>query len=163
MKTMKFLILYPLLSVFLSASCGNTKETTKSTNNAPTAQSETAAPAPNNNQTADEIAMTFEKNAAESQNQNYRLIVSFISIGEGVDPKGREMLDNRVNSWNGEKGERIQMETVPWGREGEADFCFTLKELSPKEQEAFVKEIKSMYQDNKLVQISENQPCIHKR
>ena len=160
---MKTLLIYPLLSIFLSASCGNTKESTKSGSSAPEAQSETAAPTPNNSQTADDNSMNFEKNTADSQNQNYRLIVSFISIGEGIDPKGREMLDNKVKSWDSEKGEPVQMEIVPWGREGEADFCFSLKELTPKEQEAFVKEIKTMYKDNSLVQITENQPCAHKR
>ena len=160
---MKTLVIYPLISVFLVASCGNSKDAAKNESNPSPVQSEAAAPAttPSDGQSTSENSMTFHSNAPKDQ--NYRLIVSFISIGEGIDAKGREMLDRTVESWNKKLGKTIEMESVPWGREGEVDFCFILNELTPEEQVSFVNEIKTIYKDKTLIQVSENQPCKHKR
>lgn len=93
----------------------------------------------------------------------YRLIVSFISIGEGTDRQGRETLDGVLADWKTKKGKEITFESVAWGREGENDFCFRINNLNEKEQQMFVSDMKTAFKGRSLVQITENQPCIHKR
>jgi hypothetical protein len=51
---------------------------------------------------------------------------------------------------------------TPWGREGEVDFCFTLNELSTNQRKKFIKEVRELLKDCKLVHIYENAPCVHK-
>ncbi len=93
----------------------------------------------------------------------YRLIVSFISIGEGTDRQGRETLDGVLTDWKTKKGKEITFESVAWGREGENDFCFRINNLNEKEQQMFVSDMKTAFKGRSLVQITENQPCVHKR
>jgi hypothetical protein len=49
------------------------------------------------------------------------------------------------------------MEAVPWGREGEVDFCFRLSELSSEDQASFINEMKKAMEGRKLIQFAENQ------
>jgi DNA gyrase/topoisomerase IV subunit B len=93
----------------------------------------------------------------------YRLIVSFISIGEGPDFNAKTGLDRVIADWEKQKGLILKQESFPWGREGEVDYCFQLSELNNSDQQSFINEIKSSIGTSKLVQITENQPCIHKR
>jgi len=96
-------------------------------------------------------------------NSSYRLIVSFISIGEGTDRNGKEMLESFMNDWKTKQKKEVTYETIGWGREGEADFCFPLKELNEQEQKQFVSEIRGKFKGHDLVQFAENEPCRHKR
>ncbi|MFM2190805.1 MAG: hypothetical protein RL491_1191 [Bacteroidota bacterium] len=93
----------------------------------------------------------------------YRLIISFISIGEGPDFNAKTGLDRIITEWEKQKGTTLKQEQFPWGREGEVDYCFQLAELNAADQQSFVKDVKSTLGTSKLVQISENQPCMHKR
>jgi hypothetical protein len=147
---MKTLLIYPLLSLFLTSACGSTKETASSES-------------PKSGTTTTSTTMATPHQDPNSQAVTYRLIVSFISIGEGTDATGREIMDGVLNSWKEKKGKPVEMESIPWGREGEVDFCFTLKELSEKEQSEFADQMKSVFKDKNLIQITENQPCVHKR
>ena len=98
-----------------------------------------------------------------NQEEKYRIIVSFISWGEGIDPEARKIMENCMseNLENTEKEEVF--EAMPWGREGEVDFCFSLSELNEEEQNNFVSSMQKTFEDNKLVQIYENSPAPHKR
>jgi hypothetical protein len=99
----------------------------------------------------------------EMQSMKYRLIISFISIGEGPDFNAKSGLDRAVAEWEKRKGKSLKQEQYPWGREGEVDYCFQLLELTSNEQQEFIKELTTTIGTSKLVQISENQPCMHKR
>lgn len=92
-----------------------------------------------------------------------RLNVSFISIGEGTDPKAKETLNLVLKNWQERFSKSFQKETISWGREGETDFCFQLEELTTEQQGIFVDEIKTSFEGNNLVQISENQPSRFKK
>ena len=94
---------------------------------------------------------------------NFRIIVSFISWGEGTDPEARKKMDICLaeNQENTEKN--VAFEDMPWGREGEVDFCFTLAELNEEEQENFVTSMKKAFEGNQLVQIYENSLAPHQR
>ena len=164
---MKSLIIYPSLAIMLIAgSCKSQKESSATAETKPTpvkpATPPPAATSPSAINAAgahDEVVMPD----GEKQANMYRFIVSFISIGEGTDRTGRETMDGVLASWEKKKGGSIAFEAVPWGREGEADFCFNLKELTSNEQEMFISDMKTAFKGRSLVQMSENQPCTHKR
>ena len=132
--------LIPLLIIcsLTVTSCGSSKKSTETT-------------------TVSEQASQTNNMTKTNQDQPYRLIVSFISIGEGTDPDARKIMDGVVEKWNQKTGKTIEIESMPWGREGEVDFGFRLNELSPADQTTFVQEMKKAMEGRSLVQISENQ------
>jgi hypothetical protein len=161
---MKQTILVTAVALSLAA-CNGPKETSQS-------QTSSTTPATTNNPTSSSATATSETTApgmapqdqTQKQDENmFRLIVSFISIGEGIDPEGKMKLDRTVNPWSERKGKPIQAEQYSWGREGEVDFCYRLTELTPEEQRLFVSQVTEVFKDNKLVYITENQSCRHKR
>ncbi|HET7817863.1 MAG TPA: hypothetical protein VFL70_01010 [Bacteroidia bacterium] len=89
----------------------------------------------------------------------YRVIVSFISIGEGIDHSIKGEFEKLISSHS----PKINYEAIHWGREGEVDYCLNLLELPEKEQSDFVNKIKKLLTTSKLVNILENKPCIHKQ
>ena len=93
----------------------------------------------------------------------YRVIVSFISIGEGTDAKAKEQLDELVNNHQRDFGMPLASEEFRWGREGEVDYCFKMKDDNSKAKDSFVRELRAKFAGNKLVQIEENAVCRHKR
>lgn len=123
---------------FVVASCGTSKESAAN-------EKVTDSSSKNNTMTA------------PGQDNKYRLIVSFISIGEGTDPDARKVMDGVIENWNQKTGKTIAMEPMPWGREGEVDFCFRLAELSSEDQVSFISEMKKAMEGRKLIQFAENQ------
>ena len=98
-------------------------------------------------------------NGSNSKATIYRLIVSFISRGSGINSEKRAAFLAYVEA----HAKKPASERVSWGREGEVDYCFTLAGLSKKEQVEFVKEIKNIVAGSDQVIVSENSECIHKR
>lgn len=107
---------------------------------------------------------TTEQSTSEAKSEagNYRFIVSFISIGEGPDRNGKEIFNKVLENWKTNRNKEIKFETVPWGREGEVDFCFYLKELDARAQNQFINEMTKNFSGHNLVQFSENEACKHK-
>ncbi len=165
---MKSLIIYPATAlVLIAGACKSPKETATAPEATPRVVQPIAESSPNSGtNTINSTTMNEEVVMADGEKQaqnNYRFIVTFISIGEGTDRKGRETLDGVLASWEKKKGAPIAFESMPWGREGEVDFCFNLKELSAKEQELFVADMKTAFNGRSLIQMAENQPPTHKR
>jgi hypothetical protein len=92
-----------------------------------------------------------------------RLVMSFISIGEGPDFQAKEKFENFVDSWNTSTGKNITYTTRAWGREGEVDYCFILNELTEKEQVQFIDEAKKAVSDSELVRIAENSASYYEK
>ena len=69
----------------------------------------------NEKATADSAQNTQEM----KQNNTYSLVVSFISIGQGVDSKAIEQYDEFIAQFEKDNKVKINLEKVPWGREGE--------------------------------------------
>ena len=72
--------------------------------------------------------------------QNYRLIIAFISKGIGIDSKANEAIDKYISN----HPKKPALEKYRWGREGEIDFCLKQSELSTKEQKTFIEEVKKL-------------------
>jgi hypothetical protein len=88
-----------------------------------------------------------------------RFIVSFYSIGTGSEGAQVTKFEKFIAD-NGIKINKvIEYERVPWGREGEVDFCLKLSEFSLAGQEKFITEAKAVLADAKRVHFSENSVC----
>ena len=65
--------------------------------------------------------------------KTYRFIVSFISIGTGVDGDAFNKLEKFIK----EHPKKPAFEQKRWGREGEVDFMFSLKEFKTMKSRFF--------------------------
>jgi hypothetical protein len=89
----------------------------------------------------------------------YRFTVSFYSPGNGIDHTIKGKYDTFVTDFGKRKKVKLEHETVSWGREGEVDYCFFLRELSEADQKAFVKESKALLAASERVNTAENTTC----
>ncbi|CAN5475540.1 hypothetical protein BH11BAC2_BH11BAC2_26450 [soil metagenome] len=145
-------LLIILFAIGLSA-CKPPKETTVKESTPPTKTVENQASVVSEGaQTQGEI---YNRENLAQQPDTFRLVVSFISIGAGTDPEAPELLSNYISAYTEKTGKRISFAMMPWGREGETDQCFTLKELTAGEQADFIKGIRSTMANHDLVQIVE--------
>lgn len=87
----------------------------------------------------------------------YRLILTFISKGTGVDSK----LKSEILAYASTHPKKPINKIVLWGREGETDHCFLLKELSKTEQVEFIAGIKKIIGTSDMVLLTENSKCNH--
>ncbi len=85
-----------------------------------------------------------------------RLSISLISIGEGTDPEGLNILTSTLETFSRKTGKNPNYITIPWGREGEVEYYFNLNELNQVEQQNFISNLNSAFKGHKLVLISEN-------
>lgn len=106
---------------------------------------------------ADTNAVTIwtREQAAQGPEQ-FKLVVSFISIGEGTDPEAAGLLAGALAEYGSSKGKSPSYIMIPWGREGEVDCCFILNELAPSEQREFIAFLKGKLASRPLIQIQEN-------
>ena len=95
---------------------------------------------------------------AHAQNANDTFVVSFISIGAGTDYKSKARLDLYVKEF--EQTEQVQLNVTVkhWGKEGETDYTYDLKNLSKKQCKAFTENIEAMFLKNNLVKIVHGKP-----
>lgn len=92
------------------------------------------------------------------EDDSYRLVVGFYSKGEGIDNKVNDAFVKFLDSYS----KKIAYEPTHWGREGEIDYCLKLSELSPVEQDEFVKKAKDLLSKSSLVHVNESAKCVHK-
>ena len=111
-----------------------------------------------------------DKNAIQSTSQNTsktdslcHLSVSFISIGSGTDKKARQEYDQYIIQYEQKNKIKLNYEIIPWGREGENDYCFKLNELNKQQQDQFITETKEILKNSSLVRYSENSINKHKK
>ena len=96
--------------------------------------------------------------ATKTAEDSCRFLASFYSKGEGVDAKAWEEFKIFLDNYP----KKLVFEAVARGREGEGDYCFKLKELTPAEQKDFVKKATELLSKSQLVHVYENQPFVHK-
>ncbi len=88
----------------------------------------------------------------QDENPKYRLAISFISYGGGIDSK----IYTKVDSFMAGRPKKLNCVIQPWGREGETDKYYLLDELSRKEQNSMISQLKKICAGNEMVIISEN-------
>jgi hypothetical protein len=86
-------------------------------------------------------------------------IVSFYSIGSGIDRGQPEKLKAFADSYGKKINVQIDYLETHWGREGETDYCFPLKGLSDVQVIEFRKGVKETLKESEHVHFIENQVC----
>jgi len=108
----------------------------------------------------------------ESNNKNkninsneiiYDVIISFTSMGEGIDNSLKKEVDSLIAKYNNKHHLNIKPEKVNWGREGEVDYNISLKNLSTAKKKEFISAIKEMVGISELTIIRLNRTAVHKR
>jgi hypothetical protein len=89
----------------------------------------------------------------------YRVIVSFVSFGAGIDSETRE----KFTAFLDNDPKKPVYEAIGWGREGEVDYCLLLKEYQPADQKVLISQIKTLVEKSDRVRVEEYKPCTHKR
>lgn len=97
-----------------------------------------------------------DQSAADSLS---RFIVSFISIGGGIDRNAKNQFFQFTDKYNAANNVHLQVEVSGWGREGETDYCLKLNELNLQQQDRFISETKDVLKTSKLVRYYENEKC----
>lgn len=97
---------------------------------------------------------TQEKSSVEPVLATFR--VSFISKGAGTDQKAKQAFREFLAQNDNQK---YPYQTLPWGREGEVDYCFDFSKLTLAEQEDFKAKVKDLLKDSELVRYRENVSC----
>ncbi|MEO8087326.1 MAG: hypothetical protein ABI763_10925 [Bacteroidota bacterium] len=88
-----------------------------------------------------------------------RFIVSFYSIGSGIDRGQPDNLKAFVDVFSKKNSKSIEFNEVHWGREGETDYCFTLNGLSDIQVIDFIEGAKGALKAAEHVHFNENQAC----
>lgn len=102
------------------------------------------------------VAVFTHHSKAETSKTTYRLIISFGSECCGIDHMAQDEIDKFIAAYEKKKKVKLQRKVVYWGKEGERDYCFTLSEISKKEQANLIAEIKTIAKKSKLVEVKEN-------
>jgi hypothetical protein len=171
------LFIYSAVLLSLFAACRHQKATTSTTATATTSPAPAATPSYTmtttqgdvqiqtdesvtatitiDNPPEDSVVTTVVAPAVDTGKTVYRLTISFISKGEGIDYKTQESFEN----WLKEQPKRPSYEVTHWGREGETNYCLKLNELSTREQGIFVRDVRTQLTDKPLVFVSEYAAC----
>lgn len=123
------LILICVVSVFTVSSC---KSKEKSSNNTST---------------------STNNNKMNTTDKKYRFVVSFFSIGTGVDSDAYKKMEKFL----ADHPKKPKFDTYGWGREGEVDLAFPLKEFNDKDQAKFITDFKAAIGDSDRVRYKENE------
>jgi hypothetical protein len=91
------------------------------------------------------------------------MIVSFYSRGAGSDYEAIAEFDRFLADYASKNKKVPRFERIPWGREGEMDYCIQWNELSPDEKGRFEEQLKQILKKSELVHISYNATCAHRR
>lgn len=86
-------------------------------------------------------------------------IVSFYSIGEGIDRGQPEKLRSFIDAFGKKRDIKIEFLETHWGREGETDYCFPLTGFSDSGISEFKAGVQNAIKEAKHVHFLENQPC----
>ena len=157
MKTILHFHLIAISSILLSVdSCNNKKE---STTTSPTTYSQPQTTTTSSSTTTATPTPTPTVTPAPPKDENVRFVVSFYSIGQGIDSKTNDEFVKFLDTYPNPK--KINYTPSHWGREGEVYYCLALKELTPIEQEEFIRKAKKILSTN--VNASENSACSHKK
>lgn len=88
------------------------------------------------------------------------MMLSFYSIGEGIDNKAVKDLGIYLEQY---KNSKVLIDTIWWGREGEIDFCLKFKNLSPEKKGDLINGIRKTLEKAEHVTIEENKDSSHRR
>ena len=161
--TLSFYLIAP---IFLLFSCKNVEKSTQANN--PKIETITQVENTSNNPVIENKEEIKSKESNTNQNEipqteNYSLVVSFYSIGSGIDRPVALEFDYLVKDFQEQFGDDFSAERVSWGREGEVDYCIQLYKLKSASRDSFKSRAESILKKTERVHSKENAPCIRRR
>lgn len=108
-------------------------------------------------------ASTTDAAPPQALNDSIRLTVSFYSPGSGINYLAARKLDSFITNYQSSNNVTVNYEKIPWGREGEVDYCFNLNSLGAKLSADFKAQVKKLLKDEDRINYKENEPCREKR
>lgn len=110
------------------------------------------------------IADVKQENKSNSNTPElYSLVVSFYSIGAGIDAPVAREFDYYVRDFQEQHADNFYAERVPWGREGEVDYCIQFPTLNKERAREFVSKATEITANSKMVHMNENAECKRRR
>ena len=93
----------------------------------------------------------------------FDVIISFISKGEGIDNDLKTKIDEGISAFNTKHKLKVNPTSLSWGREGETDYNFLLKNLSTSQKKEFISSMEEIVGSSDMAHITFNQKSVHKR
>jgi hypothetical protein len=156
---MKFLNIVGSLILPLMISCSENKNTATTTTQSQQ-QELPENPAANSKTPIQDTTQPGSENVKiQSADSLMRVIISFYSIGQGIDRGQTEKLLAYLQSYEKNSGKKIEYSEVHWGREGETDYCFPLSGYSDKQVSDFIDGAKESLNAAEHVHFLQNQAC----
>jgi hypothetical protein len=93
------------------------------------------------------------------EKKKYRLVVSFESECCGINHRAEDKFKKFIATEEHKNKVKLESTQTYWGKEGERDYCFELKELSKSKQKSFIRALRKLLAAYKLVQVKENAYC----
>lgn len=103
-----------------------------------------------------ELNQTVAAENSAIKDSSFRFVVSFISMGSGIDRKAKSQYEQFLKDFESKNNVTISYEKKYWGREGEVNFYFMLNELKKEEQESFILQSKNLLANSTRVRFKEN-------
>lgn len=94
-----------------------------------------------------------------ASNDSIRLNVAFNSPGYGINGKALKQLEVYIERFETDNNLKLIVYRIPWGREGEVDFCFKLSTINAKKANEFVTGVKNLIGSADRVTMRENCTC----
>jgi hypothetical protein len=126
----------------------------------------TPAPPVTDNKTVNDVNQpNAEDKKKESIQENTikNLVVSFYSIGSGIDYKSAEKFEQFLSTFTLDNGSKPVYEKIGWGREGEIDYCITLDGWNYNDAASFVEAAKGNAGASKNMHFTVNGICKKRR
>ncbi|TXB65962.1 hypothetical protein FRY74_05170 [Vicingus serpentipes] len=101
---------------------------------------------------SDDMANAKQTEQTE-QTKSYDLVLEFISKGAGIDHKLKTTFEDGLAKFNSTNKVDITPDISHWGREGETNLNFNLKNLSTSQKKAFLSFVKETIGDTDMVHI----------
>jgi len=89
--------------------------------------------------------------------RSFDFVVSFASIGAGIDDQTRAEFVALLERL----GDDVRYAEVPWGMEGEVDYCIDLTERTDAQAPAIEAELRQLAERGKYVTIEKDRTCPH--
>lgn len=103
---------------------------------------------------SEKASTTDSSNAKQTeQTKSYDLVLEFISKGAGIDNDLKAKFEESLEKYNKTNNTEIVPEITHWGREGETNFNFNLKNLSTNQKKAFLGFVKETIGSTDMVHI----------
>ena len=101
------------------------------------------------------IVLSLEAKEIKQTHQD-KLVISFISIGTGIDYTAKDQLLLSVREFEIQYQIELAVSSKNWGREGEVDYVYDLSRLTKKQCKEFIQKTKKMFNENDRVKITLN-------